>query len=149
MTTQVFEIPNSGGTSWFVLALVVPLLLLSGLAALFFPRPLRVELTPDAVAVTGSIYGRRVALRSLKLDAARVVDLAHDAQLTPWLRTNGVGLPNYRVGWFRLRNGERALCFLTRSQRVLYLPTLDHFALLLSVSSPDALLSALHAKSPT
>jgi hypothetical protein len=143
MTTQVFEIPSSGGTSWLLFALVAPLLLLLALAATFFPRPLSVELMSDALAVRGSVYGRRMPLSSLKLDDARVVNLKQEPALAPRWRTNGVGLPNYRVGWFRLRNGERALCFLTREDHVLYLPTAEHFALLVSVSTPDALLSAL------
>ena len=59
------------------------------------------------------------------------------------LRSNGVGLANYRVGWFRLKNGQRALCFLTRTDSVLYLPTNQSFVLLLSTSEPERLLNAL------
>jgi len=42
-----------------------------------------------------------------------------------------------------LRDGKRALCFLTRRDSVIYLPTSQNFVLLLSVSEPDQLLEAL------
>ena len=90
-----------------------------------------------------SIYGRSVPRGELKLAEARAVDLEQEPTLKPRLRTNGVGLPNYRVGWFRLRDRERALCFLTSTDRVLYLPTTQSYALLVSAENPSALLSAL------
>ncbi len=149
MATQVFGVPAGGGTGWLIFWLTVPLaLLLIGLAvssALLWPRPLSVELTADTLAIRGSVYGRVVPRSELKLDEARVVDLEAEPALAPRLRTNGVGLPNYRVGWFRLRDWQRALCFLTESERVLYLPTTRNYALLLSLDDPSALLSALRA----
>ena len=42
-----------------------------------------------------------------------VATVAVTAQLRPGLRTMGTGLPGYRAGWFRLRNGEKALLYLT------------------------------------
>ncbi|MES1178488.1 MAG: PH domain-containing protein [Myxococcales bacterium] len=143
MTTQVFDVPAAGGTGWLVFVLLMPLALVVVLAAVFWPRPLQVEVTPDAVTIRGSIYGRSVPRSELKLDRARVVDLEREPGLKPRLRTNGVGLPNYRVGWFRLRDRERALCFLTATDRVVYLPTKQDYALLLSAENPAALLDAL------
>jgi len=143
MTTQVFDVPNAGGSGWLVLLVLLPLALAVGTGVLFWPRPLRVEVTPDAVTIRGSIYGRSVPRSELNLDQARAVDLEREPDLKPRLRTNGIGLPNYRVGWFRLRDRERALCFLTRTDRVLYLPTTQSYALLVSAENPDALLGAL------
>jgi hypothetical protein len=145
MATQVFGMPAGGGTGWLVLVVVLPLAVLVMVTALFWPRPLRVELTRDSLAIRGSIYGRVVPRTELKLDQARVVDLEAEPTLEPRLRTNGVGLPNYRVGWFRLRDWQKALCFLTTPQRVLYLPTTRNYALLLSLDDPSALLSALRS----
>jgi hypothetical protein len=52
-------------------------------------------------------------------------------------------LPGYSAGWFRLRNGEKALAFVTDRQRVLYFPTWKGYSILLSVAEPDAMLAAL------
>lgn len=142
MATQVFEIPSSGGNGYLAL-LLLPIALTVALAAAFWPRPLRVEVKPDAIQIRGSLYGRSVPRAQLKVSDARIVDLRLERTLAPTLRTNGVGLPNYRVGWFRLRDGERALCFLTHIGSVLYLPTTENYALLISTSSPGELLAAL------
>ncbi|MEO8901785.1 MAG: PH domain-containing protein [Polyangiaceae bacterium] len=143
MAQQVFEVSSSAGGTWLAAFLLLPATLLLVAAVVFWPRPLRIEVSREAVQIRGSIYGRTIAKRDLDLDRARVVDLNSEPGLSPQLRTNGIGLANYRVGWFRLRNRERALCFLTGDGSVLYLPTRQHYALLVSTSDPGALLAAL------
>jgi len=123
--------------------LLAPLVLLAVLAIVLWPRPLQVEVTSNELKIRGSIYGRTLARADLVLDAARGVDLSREPSLLPVRRSNGIGLANYQVGWFRLKDGERALCFLTRKDSVLYLPTRQKFALLLSLSAPEQLLEAL------
>jgi len=69
------------------------------------------------------------------------------------VRTRGTGLPGYSAGWFRLRNGEKALCFLTDRSRLAYVPTRAGFSVLLSVllsvERPDAFLAALARLAPS
>jgi hypothetical protein len=52
-------------------------------------------------------------------------------------------MPGYAAGWFRLRNGERALTYLTTRDRVAYVPVSDGYVLLLSVRNADALIADL------
>ena len=61
------------------------------------------------------------------------------------MRTWGTGLPGYQSGWFRLRNGERALVYLTDRRKAVYVPTALGYSLLLSPDDPGAFLSALEA----
>jgi hypothetical protein len=144
MSAQVFEVPASTGNTWLLLVLLVPAALLIAFAIALWPRPLRVELTADALQIRGSLYGRRIAKKDLEPSRARALSLSADADFQPVLRTNGVGLPNYRVGWFRLRNRERALCFLTNPEQVVYVPTRLNFVLLVSVLDSHAFLAALN-----
>ena len=58
-------------------------------------------------------------------------------------RTNGVGLPNYQGGWFRLKNGAKGLVFLTDSSRAVIVPTSEGYTLLASPEDPDGFLAAL------
>jgi hypothetical protein len=145
MPAQVFEVPAAAGSTWLLAVLLVPAALLIGLSIALWPRPLRIELTADALQIRGSLYGRRIARQDLDRAGARALDLSARSEFQPVLRTNGVGLPNYRVGWFRLRNHERALCFLTAPEQVVYVPTRLHFALLISVLDANAFLAALNA----
>ncbi|HMF09269.1 MAG TPA: PH domain-containing protein, partial [Thermoanaerobaculia bacterium] len=75
--------------------------------------------------------------------AARAVDLRIDTALNPAVRTMGTALPGYRAGWFRLRDGEKALCYLTDASRVAYVPTNAGYAVLVSVEDPAVFLASL------
>ena len=65
--------------------------------------------------------------------------------LQPKWRRIGTALPGYQAGWFRLRNGEKALLYLTDRTRAVYIPTTAGYSLLLSPADPDAYLSRLRA----
>lgn len=144
-TIGIFEVPNSTATAWIVVLLLVPML---GLALLLWPRAIRIEVRDEGLRIRGSVYGREISRQALLLDRAKVVDIGANPELAPGVRTNGIGLPSYQVGWFRLRNGERALCFLTRRDSVVYLPTREDYVLLTSATDPTALMGALRQLAP-
>lgn len=98
-------------------------------------------LTDSELIVRAGFYGRAIPRSSLRLEAAVEFSLAGRNEFAPRWRTNGIGLPGFRAGWFRLRNGEKALLFLTDPFHVVYLPTTAGYALLLSTTG---LLAALH-----
>jgi hypothetical protein len=97
----------------------------------------------DLVVNTG-LGMKRVPLSRLRRRGVRVVDLAAHPELRPALRLWGTGLPGYGAGWFRLRNGEKAVCLLLERNKVCYLRSdEDRLSLLLSLEDPDALRAAL------
>jgi hypothetical protein len=85
----------------------------------------------------------------LLLDAARPVNLTTEPTLGLKWRTNGIGLPRCHVGWFKLRNGERALAVVTDPERVAFIPTRDGFSVLVSVADPERLIETLRRFVPT
>ena len=74
------------------------------------------------------------------------VNFALTPPLEPRLRTLGTGLPGYRAGWFRLRNGEKALLYLTDESRAVYVPTTAGYSVIVSPQDPDAFLAALKGR---
>jgi len=83
---------------------------------------------------------RRFRLSDLRAGGLREVDLGRHAELKPFLRLWGAGLPGFSSGWFRLRNGEKALCVLLDRSRVSCLRSGDeNITLLLSLRDPAAL----------
>ncbi len=147
MQPQVFEIPSSSGTSWLPAVFLIPLLISAVAAFVFWPRPLSVELSADALEIKGSIYGRKIPKSSLDLAQARITNFGDEPALRPVMRTNGMGMPSYRVGWFRLKDRSRALCFLTGGESVLFLPTTENYALLITMPDAPKLLAALRGSS--
>jgi hypothetical protein len=101
------------------------------------------EIQPDGLRLSGDLYGRFVPRAQLVVDSARRVDLTREEGLRPKWRRMGTGLPGYQGGWFRLRNGEKALLYLTDRTRAVYIPTTAGYSLLLSPADPDAFLSRL------
>jgi hypothetical protein len=127
---------------WGVFALL--LVLTVGLAYLAWSTGnVRFEVSPAGLRISGDLFGRLVPGASLLADQAHAVDLARSSEYSPRRRTFGTAVPGYRSGWFRLKNGERALLFVTQPDRVVYVPTRDGYALLLSVEDPPAFLRAL------
>jgi hypothetical protein len=151
---EVFPmIPASGGSLWIlVLCMVIP----AGLLVLFgwfgyASRHAQAVVSSEGLCIPGAIYGRTIPTSHLDLAAARALALTseQDSDYRPRWRTNGLGLPGLQVGWFRLRNHEKALAYLTDRRHVAYIPTQDGYAVLLSVKDPEQLLNALREAAKT
>tara|TARA_B100000519_G_scaffold187619_1_gene184503 strand:+ start:435 stop:887 length:453 start_codon:yes stop_codon:yes gene_type:complete len=101
-----------------------------------------VSVTDETVELRAPFYGRVILRDSITTSELRVVDLNSEPGLNPGVRTNGVGLPGFLLGWFRLDNGERALIAVTDRGRVVYVPYVEGL-LLVSVADPAAMLDSL------
>jgi len=132
-----------------ILWLALPILSLAvvGLGVVVYSlsaaRTARFEVSNAGLRLRGDFYGRLIPARSLRLDAARAVDLRNEPTLEPVLRTVGTAIGGYRAGWFRLRDGERALLYVTDPTHVAYVPTTEGYSVLVSVADPAAFLASL------
>lgn len=136
--------PLAGWTEVLPVLVVVPLVL--GLLAAAMKRR-SVVLAGGMLEVRAAIYRERIPIADIDLASARVVDLAERTELRPVIKTNGMSLPGFSAGHFRLRGKlAKAFCLLTDRRRVLWLPLHNgKDQLLLSIERPQALLDALHA----
>jgi hypothetical protein len=138
-------IPAPAKALWLLLVISV---FLMGLLVLFgyiawSSRNVRFEVSPAGLRIRGDLFGRMIPARSLRVDDASVLDLNCAREYRPKRRTFGTGLPGYGAGWFKLRNGEKALLFVTDRSRIVRIPTRDGYSVMLSVAEPDKLLAAL------
>lgn len=151
MTTQAFQIaPAASKAMWGLVVLpAIIMLLVTGLvaAAAMGSRSARFEVSPEGLRLRGDAYGRLIPASALRTDQARRLDLDATPELTPERRTMGTAMRGYRSGWFRLRNGDRALLYLTDQTRAVYVPTTEGYSVLLSPADPDAFLVALRRSS--
>lgn len=102
-----------------------------------------VTIDGDKLRVNVPIYSRAVPLESVDAGRAVVIDMNQRSEYKLSLRTNGLGLPGYQLGWFQRSGGGRIYAVLTDKSSVVYLPTAEDYAMLLSIREPDALLEAL------
>ena len=89
------------------------------------------------------IYSVTIPLDSIDAEGARLVDLAKNREFKPGIRTNGLGVPGYRLGHFRLANGLRARLALSTKSSIAYVPFDRRTALLLSVEEGEKFIAAL------
>ena len=145
---NVFPIaPAESRYLWLLIPVIVSLLGAMALLATSVrgAHASRFEIQADGLRLEGDLYGRLVPKADLRVDLARRVDLGREEQLRPKWRRIGTALPGYQAGWFRLRNGEKALLYLTDRTRAVYIPTTAGYSLLLSPADPDAFLSQLRS----
>jgi hypothetical protein len=146
---NVFPIaPAESRYLWFLIPLIVILLGAMALiaASVRGAHASRFEVLPDGLRLEGDLYGRVVPRSQLRVDLARRVDLGQESGLRPTWRRMGTGLPGYQAGWFRLRNGEKALLYLTDRTRAVHIPTTAGYSLLLSPADPDGFLARLRSR---
>ncbi len=139
-------IPATSKPFWILIPILV--VLFAGLLVLFAyiaysSQNVRFELSDEGLRLRGDLYGRLIPASALISEQARKMDLTESREYQPRWRTFGTGLPGYRAGWFRLRNREKALLYVTDGSRVVYIPTRDNYSVLLSVAEPERFLQAL------
>lgn len=127
------------------LVVTLPFILVLGVVLSWGYSRRRIVLEGTELAVLSTFYRKRVSVSAMRLEQARVVDLAEHGRYKPTLKTNGYGMPGFRSGHFRMGDRSKAFCLLTDNSRVLYLPLRDGSALLLSPAHPQQLLQALQA----
>ena len=103
-------------------------------------RNTKFVITDDGLRIERALYGRNISKDSLVTQDVRIINLLEETTYGPRIRTNGVGLPGYLQGWFRLKNREKALLFLTNRAQVVYIPTKDGYSVMLSVAEPKVFL---------
>jgi Bacterial PH domain len=139
---EMFEIASSNAR-WGIVALgLIPTLIGLGLIASALNTP-KLEITSTGLRLSGELYGRFIPRSELKLEQSRLVDLTREPKLEPILRTFGTGLPGYSTGWFRLRNGAKALLYLTNRTQAVYVPTTAGYVVLVSPKDPAGFLAQL------
>ena len=131
-----FQATFASWAGWLVLALVG-----AGLTLAYRRRALRVE--PKQLTIAATLYTRRVALSSMRLDRARVVNFAENPDFKPGGKSNGFQFPGFRAGHFHMKGGGKAFCLITDNSRVLVIPLRDGNSVLVSPEQPRALLDEL------
>lgn len=137
--------PASPKPLWFlsVIGLILLVVLLALMVIAYASRNSQVELNNKTLKLSGDFWGREIKIDRLDVSSVRILDLHENKEFKPKWRKLGTGLPGYSSGWFRLGNGEKALVYLTQRNKVIYLPTMDGYTLMLSLDEPEKFIEKL------
>lgn len=144
-------VPSASRALWIfvgVMLLILIVVAIMLIATAVGSRTSRFELSDAGLRLRGDLYSRLIPATALRGGAARIVDLARTPEMEPRRRTVGTAMPGYRAGWFRLRNGEKALLYLTDTHCAVYVPTREGYSVLLSPQQPERFLERLRAVAP-
>ncbi|OGO30729.1 MAG: hypothetical protein A2Z29_00635 [Chloroflexi bacterium RBG_16_56_11] len=147
---RIFNIiPASGGAYTFIwiFSLAIVLILL-GVLGLFISLGyqaghLKYTVNDEGLRISPGLYGRFIPREKIDSAGVKVINLSIDNEYQPKGKTNGSNLPGFYSGWFKLANKEKALVFLTDRSRVVYIPTNDNYAVLLSVREAEEFAAVL------
>ena len=142
-----FEITPPTSSAVAVLSLIAASLLVIALMSIWTAWSAvhgSIAITDRGLEVRVPIYGRTIPLSKLKLQGARVLGPDEASDLRAGTRSNGIGMPGYAAGWFKLASGGKALVCVTNGP-LLYIPTEEGYSLLLSVKHADVVLKQLRS----
>lgn len=132
----------SSGVNWLEMSVIMLIPVIICLVLSRSLRKLSINIEQGKLNIGASFYKQQIELQALNLVEAKVVNLESQVQYKPGWKTNGIGLLFANIGWYKLKNGDKAFVVQTTKQ-VLLLPTTKGFKLLLSVEQSDELLQQL------
>jgi hypothetical protein len=124
-------------------ALAVSGLLIFAFLVLDRSKHVRFVVEDGRLFVRGDIFCWRFPVSSMNLGPAITLDLTQWPEFKPRRKIIGTSMPSYQSGEFLLRNGRRAIVFLSDLRHVLCILMDNEKFLLLSCADPDGLLALL------
>ena len=145
MQQEFHIVPASAITMWIVIA--ISLLFITFIALfgwiIYSSRNAKFIISSAGITIRADMYGRSIPLSDLVRERAEIIDLSKQGEYAISYRSNGVGLPGYFSGWFKLKSGKKALAFVTKKTEVVHIPTTKGYEVFLSVEKPQEFITAL------
>jgi hypothetical protein len=142
-------IPASSGVMTFIwIFSIVMAAVIIGVVALlatvgYQSKHATFTITDQGLKIGPGLYSRTIPKEIIDAGGVRVMDLNIEQNYQPRWRTNGASMPGYSAGWFKLKNDDKALLFVTDRSSVVYIPTTDNYSVMLSVQQATEMVEAI------
>jgi hypothetical protein len=130
-------------TAGLILVITIPLIILT-FGIMSSIKNTTLTLTEKELIIKSAFYGRKIPLENIMIEGIKGINLDENTDYDLSLRTNGTALPQFKSGWFRLKDREKALVFLTDKNSVVLIPTKDYL-LLFSMNNIDEFINKIKA----
>jgi len=125
----------------FIILIIILIGLIIGF--IFSMKHTNILLKNNEVEIKTFLYGRKIPIDDILINEVQIINLNQNSEYNVSIRTNGIGLPNFHLGWMKLKNGKKALVFLTNRENVLLMPTKD-FVVLFSMQRTEEFIKKLN-----
>jgi hypothetical protein len=111
----------------------------------YYMKNTSIIITDKYLAIKSLFYSKTIPLEKINVNGLKQLNLHNDKEYDPKIRVNGIGLPNYYVGWMKLNNGNKSLVYLSDRTNVALIPT-DDYDILFSTDDFDGIKEKLNKK---
>ncbi len=140
--TFKLEVPTVG---WVIIAVILAVIAVVVVLILLPILTFKIQVSSQEVRV-GGLLSPKVVVERKNLLYSEVLNLSKHPELKPVVRLFGIGLPGYRVGWFKLSNGSKAyLAVGNWSGEAVVLKLRDERMVILAPSNVSGLIRALES----
>jgi len=122
-------------TIGIMLIVIIPLIILI-FGIINSMKNTTISLSENELIIKSIFYGRKVPLENIIVDEIKKINLEENTEYDISFRTNGISIPGFKSGWMRLKNGKKALSFITDKNNVVLIPVKDYL-LLFSMDNID------------
>ena len=122
---------------------ILIMVLIVCLGLVFFTKNPSVNIENGLLMIKSLFFRKTISVEDINIDRIRQLNLKTDKDYNIKIRTFGIGLPNYCVGWMRLNNGNKALVYLKDRTNVVLIPT-DAYDILISTNDYAGIKEALN-----
>jgi hypothetical protein len=121
-----------------IITAIFVLLIIGCIGVMYYMNNATISVTKEYLNIKTIFYGKRIPLNEINIDGIKKLNLYENKEYNIKIRTNGIGLPNYYVGWMKLNNGNNALVYLTDRTNVVLIPV-KGYDVLISVNDYDGI----------
>jgi hypothetical protein len=121
---------NIVATMFMLILIIISIGLMALFPAIFYSmKNTTLSLTNKEIIIKTVMYGKKIPLENILINEIKKINLNEDNEYTISIRTNGISLPNFKSGWMRLKNGEKALVYITDKNNVVLIPVKEYLIL--------------------
>jgi len=124
-----------------MLIIIIPLIILT-FGIINSMKNTTINLSENELIIKSMFYGRKIPLENIIINGIKKINLEENTEYNISIRTNGISIPSFKSGWMRLKNGEKALTFITDKNNVVLIPTKDYL-LLFSMNNIDEFINKI------
>ena len=124
-----------------MLIIIIPLIILA-FGIINSMKNTTINLSENELIIKSMFYGRKIPLENIIINGIKKINLEENTEYNISIRANGISIPSFKSGWMRLKNGEKALTFITDKNNVVLIPTKDYL-LLFSMNNIDEFINKI------
>lgn len=115
----------------FIVFMIIIALLVIGLMGgiISASKNTNISINNNDVVINSFMYGRKIPIENVLVNEIKAINLSENKEFAVSYKTNGINVPKLTSGWVKLKNGKKALVFITDQEKVLLMPTKDYIVL--------------------